>query len=123
MKAYLISKMNEGGVPDIDFETITYKGYVIAAQIRNDWGCYLFAGTAVQLAAINALPETYAICTQANLDNVIASAVRTRINNWLSARDYPTIPAGWTYRQVINAIFKRLNQKFDIEKLDVTETP
>jgi len=120
-KAYLICKINEGGGADIDMEATPYTTYVLAAQIGNSWGCYMFVATAAQLTAINALPNVYGICTVANLDNVIAVAVRNKVNTWLDARGFPTIPAGWTYRKVVNAIFKRINEKFDIDKLDILD--
>jgi hypothetical protein len=57
----------------------------------------------------------------AELDGVIAAGVRTKLNDWLTARGYPTIPAGWTYRQVVRAVFKRFSDLFDIGTVDIAE--
>ncbi len=85
----------------------------------------MFSGTAAQLTALAALPaaQFVPICVVtksgdvrwAELDGVIGSTARTRINTWLSARSLPTIPVGWTYRQVVLAIFKRLHANFDLD--------
>lgn len=41
---------------------------------------------------------------------------------WLTNNGYPTIPIGWTYHQVIDAICKRLVPDFDIDhKLYIVE--
>jgi len=127
MKMFCLVKM-KGGEPDVNSAVTPYYGYVHAADVAG-WGAYLFSGTTAQLTAINALPNVYGICAVtesgnvkwAELDGVISSAVRTKINNWLTARGYPTIPAGWTYRQVVNAIFKRLNDRFDLTAFDVMD--
>lgn len=39
---------------------------------------------------------------------VIPTAMRTRINVWLTARGWTNVPAGWTYRQLLEAIKARL---------------
>lgn len=128
MKAFgIVSIVN--GRPDIG--ALGYHGFVLCAHIGQNWGCYIFSGTAAQLQAINALPNVYAICAVteggqvkwAELDGVIAPAVRTRLNSWLSARGYPNIPAGWTYRQVVIAIYKRINDVFDLAMNDVADSP
>lgn len=41
------------------------------------------------------------------LTNVIPNAIRLRINVWLTSRGYPTIPAGWTWKQLLVAIKQR----------------
>ncbi len=124
MKAFAIVSMT-GGVPDIDPTVTPYYGYCLGAHIP-DWGLYLFSGTQAQLLAINALPSVTGICmvTQdgvkwAELDGVIAAGVRTRLNTWLAARGYPTIPVGVTYRRVILEIYKRVNDRFDLGTFDV----
>ncbi len=43
-----------------------------------------------------------------DLNTVIPAGVRTRINAWLTARGYSTIPAGWTYKQLLVAIRQRV---------------
>lgn len=130
MKAFAIIPM-VGGRPDLDPDVVSWHGYTLCAHIGHNWGCYLFSGTAAQLQAINALPHVYGICAVtesgairwAELDNPISPAVRTRLNTWLENRDYPTIPAGWTYRQVILAVYRRVNEWFDLDSVDVADTP
>jgi hypothetical protein len=43
-----------------------------------------------------------------DLDNVIPLRIRTKINAWLSNHGYPTVPAGWTYKQMLLAIKARV---------------
>lgn len=110
---------------------LPYHGYCLAAQLNDTWGLYVVSGTAAQLTAINALPDTYAICTVTEsegakwpeLDSVITSARRTRINSWLTARGLPTIPAGWTYRRTLEAIGQRIRANYTIDSADVAEVP
>lgn len=126
-KLFAICQM-EGGMPQVDFQATPVKGYVLADQIGG-FGAYLFSGTGPQLVALNALPQVVGIVAVtesgdtrwAELDGVIAAAVRTRLNTWLTARGYPTIPAGWTYRRVIEAVYKRLNDHFDLGWFDIAE--
>ena len=42
------------------------------------------------------------------LNTVIPSGIRTRINTWLTNHMYPTIPVGWTYKQLLIAIRDRV---------------
>jgi hypothetical protein len=125
-KLFAICRMS-GGLPDIDVTVTPVKGWVLCDQVGNQ-GAYLFSGTAAQLAALNALSQVLGIIavTQngarwAELDGVISSAVRTKLNTWLTARGYPNIPADWTYRQVILAVYKRLNNHFDLSNFDIEE--
>jgi hypothetical protein len=82
-----------------------------------------------QLQAINALPNVYGIAfvTESDaahwteLDNVITPAMRTRLNTWLTARGYSTIPAAWTNRRVIMAVFRRLRGDYDFPCCDVMD--
>ena len=90
MKAFAIIKMN-GGSPEIG--GLPCRGYVLCAHSGQNWGGYIVSGTPAQLQAINALPDTYAICAVTEtgvtkwpeLDNVISEAVRARLNTWLGA--------------------------------------
>jgi hypothetical protein len=117
-----------GGSPNVDASVTPYTGYVHADSIGG-FGAYLFSGTPAQLTALNALPQVIGIVAVseagdvkwAELDGVIAAGVRTKLNTWLTARGYPTIPAGWTYRQVVEAVYKRLNARFDLSGFDVSE--
>lgn len=116
------------GAPEIDAQTTPYRGYVHCGGNAN-WGAYLISGTGAQLVAINALPNVYGICAVtksgnviwAELDNTIPAGVRTRLNTWLTARGFATIPAGWTNRQVVRAIFQRLRVDFEIGQEDVAD--
>jgi hypothetical protein len=126
-KAFLITTMTNG-TPN--FSGLPHFGSVLCARSPNDqFGIYIVTGTSAQLLAINALPQVFAICAVTSASNsrwpelkdVIPVARRTRINEWLTARGYPNIPAGWTYRQVIEAVCRRLNDRYEIETADVLE--
>ncbi len=127
MHGFAICKM-AGGLPDIDFEATPVHGYTLGGVVGN-FGAYLFSGTAAQLAALNALPQVVVICALttagdvrwAELDGKIAEAIRTRLNTWLTTRGYPTIPADCSNRQVVEAIYKRMNDKFDLGGIDVAD--
>jgi len=109
-----------GGLPDIDTSVTPVIGWVLCDKI-GDQGAYLFGGTAAQLTALNAPPQVLGIVAVtengdtkwAELDNVISAGVRTKMNAWLTARGYPNIPADWTYKQVIMAVYQRFNARFD----------
>jgi len=117
-----------GGDPDIDRVAIPYHGFAKCISVSN-YGCYLFSGTTAQLTALAALPaaQFVPVCVVthddkvrwAELDGIIANGVRTKLNTWLTARSLPNIPVGWTYRQVVMAIFKRLNADFDLDWFNV----
>jgi hypothetical protein len=128
MKAFLITSIIAGHP---DFSRKPFKGCVLCAITPNrEHGIYIVTGTAGQIAALNALSQVYAICavtapanapTWPELNDVITVAKRTRINTWLTSRGYPTIPAGWTYRQVIRTLCRRLNDNYEIDTADVLE--
>jgi hypothetical protein len=127
MKAFLVTRIIDGNP---DFSGLLYSGAVLCAKTLNNWGIYIATGTPAQLLAINALSHVYGLCTvtspenQPNwpeLNDVIPAARRTRINEWLTDRGYPTIPAGWTYRQVILKICLWLNPHYEIETADVLD--
>lgn len=127
MKGFAICDMADGR-PNINFAATPCKGYVLGAQIGQSWGAYLFGGTQAQLTALNALPNVYGVCLVsegevrwAELDGAIATAAINRLNTWLSARGYATIPAGWTYRQIILAVYKRMNENFSLEGIDIVD--
>ena len=127
-KAFMITHM-EAGSPD--FSGFPYNGCALCAKTPNrEHGIYIVTATTAQLAAINVLPQVFFICLVTapenaarwpELEDVIPTPRRTRINEWLSARGYPTIPAGWTYRQTIRAICRRLNDHYEIDTTDVLE--
>jgi hypothetical protein len=46
--------------------------------------------------------------TNIQFNAVIPTAIRNRINAWLTARGWTNVPSGWTYKQLLNAIKVRL---------------
>lgn len=112
-----------GGLPKIDTSATPYCGHIFIGEVAG-WGAYLISGTGPQLTAINALPQAVGICVMTQdenvkwmeLDSVIVLAIRQKLNTWLSAHNYSTIPAGWTNKQVVLAIFRKLNDRFDLDK-------
>jgi len=118
-----------GSDPELSREVTPYIGHVHIGDLNQQWGVYMVSGTGAQLVAINALPQVVGIVAVTEsggvkwgeLDSVIASAIRTKLNTWLANRGYPIIPTSWTNRQVVQAVFKRLNGKFDFDLFDVTE--
>ena len=117
------------GQPDLG--GLPFRGYCQLAK-AGGWGLYLVSGSAAQLSSIGALANVYPLVAMtdngilkwAELDNVVTAAHRTKLNNWLTARGYPTIPAGWTYRQILMAILQRLRGRVDdwnIEESWVTD--
>jgi hypothetical protein len=117
-------KTNGGGIPDLDTQTYKYHGHVYIGSVAG-WGAYLISGTAAQLTAINALPQAVGIAVLTHpkdgpkwveLDSNVTTAIRNKLNTWLGNNGYPTIPAGWTNRLVVETIFRRLNPAFDLEK-------
>ena len=93
------------------------------------YGAYLFVGSAAQLTALNALPNVIGLIAMTNapddekrwleLDGALPTALRTRINNWLTARGRPNIPTGQTYRQVVRAIFRHFADMDPLESVFV----
>lgn len=129
MKAFAIIRMS-GGSPDFDQREYPIHGYVLAFHLPDSsWGGYLLSGTGAQLNAVNNLPQVVGIVsvTQsgdvrwAELEGVCPAALRTKLNTLLSNHGYPNIPSGWTYKQVIREIFKRVNKHFDLNAIDVAD--
>lgn len=128
-KMFAITQM-VGGAPNTDplQAGIDYKGVIHCGSL-GQFGAYMYSGTPSQLAALDALPTVVALAIMteagaikwAELDTVITTAHRTRLNTFLTNRGLPTIPAGWTYRQVINAVWNRFYSGFDINKNDLAE--
>src|SRR3990167_3098181 len=100
-----------GGLPNIPASTPVH-GWAHFDSL-GQYGAYLFSGTAPQLAALNALPNVVGLAVMTGkadnekdwleLDTVIAAGVRTKINNWLTARGYPTIPTSWANKKDVRA--------------------
>lgn len=128
-KLFAVSRMLNG-LPDIDLVTTPVSGGYLLCGKAGIWGVYMFSGTGPELTAINNLSQVVGIVAVtesgdirwAELEDVIPAGTRTKINTWLTARGYSTIPVGWTGRQVVQAIFKRLNDKFEIEAFDLLGT-
>jgi hypothetical protein len=118
-----------GGSPDIDQSVTPYHGHVHCGSVEGV-GVYLISGRPAQLSAIDALPQVVGIVILTKNENIkypeledtITSNRRTKLNNWLIARDLPTIPVGWTYRKVVKAIMNRAHSKADIETEDVEDS-
>ncbi len=116
------------GSPQIDMTVTPYAGHVYVGSIAG-WGGYLISGTLAQLQALQATPQVVGIAMLTSndtakwkeLDAVITPAMKVKLNTWLTARGWPTIPAGWTARQIINFAMKRLNPNFKIENEWVTD--
>jgi hypothetical protein len=126
MRAFGFIKETVPGQPAFDRETYPYHGHAHCASL-GEWGAYLISGTRPQLTAINALPEVVGICLiskgedWAEIESLITAATRTKINNWLTARDLQPIPSGWTNRRVVVEIFKRLHNQFDLNNFWIAE--
>lgn len=119
----------EGGLPVISQANPPYTNWVSMGDLPDSFGLYLVSDTAARLVAADSISGVYGICAISQtgdikwteLDSVITAAARTKINSFLSARGYPTIPAGWTNKQVVKAILTRINDKFDINDFWVVE--
>jgi hypothetical protein len=61
------------------------------------------------------------LCRTELLDNVIDTAVRSQLNGWLTNAGYALIPADWTYRQTITAIYQLCNATGKFEDNDIVE--
>lgn len=121
-----------GGYPAVDPLQVgkDYFGHVHMDSLGG-FGAYLFSGTAIQLSAVNALANVVGIvgvtdtggAHWAELDGVISAGVRTNLNTWLTNHGQATVPAGRTYRQVINAVYQHFNTRFDVDTngVDVTD--
>jgi len=128
-KLFCAIKEHSRGEPQVDWEQFPQVSQCHCESV-GEWGLYLLAGTGAQLSALNALPEVVGIVAVtesgetkwAELDGVIAAGVRTRLNAWLSARGHPTIPEDWTYRRVVEAVFKRAHERFDLNSFDLAES-
>ena len=126
-KIFSLVRMSSGQ-PDFDPTVTPVHGWVHCDSIGN-WGAYLVSGTAAQLTALNALPQVVGLVAVteagdvrwAELDNNLPAAIRTRLNTWLTARGYPTIPTGWSNRRGVREIFQRFNARFDLAAFDVAD--
>jgi len=111
----------EGGAPALPEET-PVKGYALGAQHRN-FGLYLVAGTAAQMKAVDALPETCGICTATQVDEVVSDAKRAEINAWKDQHfpSLPDVPPDWTYGRIARYIYERADQNYHHEVLYIKD--
>lgn len=72
-------------------------------------------GSDVNLKLKSVLDDFVFVLAKRNMDlsgidfnAVIPTAIRTKINAFLTARSWPTVPAGYTWRQLFAAIKARL---------------
>ena len=127
MHAYAVIEMAEGK-PAVDFAATPVSGYVLAAGPVGGFGLYLVSGTTAQLAALNALTNVWGLVAMGTsggvhwgqLDTTISTAIRTKLNTWLTAGGYPAIPTGWTYRQVLAALVQHMKRANDDWDLNIT---
>ena len=128
MKAFALCTQ-VGGMPILGDPPLPCTGWVQCGTI-GQFGGYLFSGTAAQLIAINALANVIGLVAMtetgdvrwAELDGNLPAALRTRLNTFLTARGWPTIPTGWTYRQTVVEIFKRLNDRWDLSSHNILDS-
>jgi hypothetical protein len=119
----------EGGMPVIAQAKTPYTNWVSLGDLPNKYGLYMVSDTPARLQAADTISGVYGICVitksgdvqWAELDNVITPAMRTKINTWLSAHSYSTIPVSWTNRRVVTELLKRIDAKFEINQFFVDE--
>jgi len=121
MQVYVVAREINDGTPE---ETPTLSqpdsgkvvgGVLVHYASIGQWGLYSINDKAAAILDWVSKPTVYvvsprtrnAVSRWVEADEVIDPAVRTRINSWLTARGYPTIPAGWTKRQVVEAFVDR----------------
>ena len=130
MKAFCLMRM-VGSQPDLPVAAQGLVNWVFCDRIpTTNWGAYLVAATGANLQALDtqwagfvgivAVTESGDV-RWGELENPTADAVRTKINNLLEAHNQPTIPAGWTNRQVVRAIYERANAHFDLSNFDIMD--
>ena len=127
-KMFAICRM-AGGQPDLDLEVTPVHGWALADQL-GQYGAYLFSGTGQQLLAVNALPQCLGIVGVTSsgdvrwpeLDGALPENIRTKLNIWADSMGLPNVPDGWDYRRTVKEVFKRFNDKFDINSIDISES-
>ena len=129
-KAFALIRMT-GGQPDLPEQAQGRVNWTLCDRIgATNWGAYLVAATGADLLALDTQWDGFvgivAVTDSGDvrwgeLENPCASTVRDRINTWLAAQGLPTIPDGWTNRQVVRAIFERANARFDLRAIDIVD--
>jgi hypothetical protein len=130
MKAFALIRM-VGGQPDLPEAAQGLVNYTLCDRIPGtSWGAYLVAATGANLQDLDTLWGGFigiiAVSDSGDvhwgeLENPAAEDVRSRLNTWLDARDMTLIPEQWTNRQVVRAIFREANQRFDFRAIDIMD--
>lgn len=121
-KMFCLIQMNNG-VPDTSplQQGVDYSGHVHISSLGG-FGAYIISGTGPQLAALNALPSVVGIIAVTEtatrwpeLDGTVSVAVRNAVNTWLTNHGQATVGAGLTYRQLVNALYRKFSVNFDAD--------
>ena len=100
---------------DIVMIDVTPTLTVAASYAAGDYVLYMFSGTQAQLTAVGTLATVAPLVAVTDngvlhypeLGSNVSTAIRTKINAWLTARGLLNIPTGWTNRQLLTAILSR----------------
>jgi len=121
VQAYIVAReLTEGTPEEMPNLSPPDTGKVVGGVLAHfasigQWGLYSITGKTADVSAWIAKPTIYPLAYRtrtgqlrwAEQDETIDPAIRTRLNTWLTARGYNTIPAGWTKRQVVQALVDR----------------
>ncbi len=66
--------------------------------------------------------ETEVTVSFAELDQTVDAIKLTKMNDWLTAHSYSTIPADWINRQVFVDVFRNLTPDFDFTQFGVRDS-
>ena len=131
MKAFALVRMSDGQ-PDLPQAAQGRVNWTLYDRIGDTgWGAYLVAATGPDLQALDtqwsgfigivAVTESGDNVHWGELENPCADAVRARLNTWLAAHGYRTIPEQWTNRRVVREIYERANARFDFRAIDIMD--
>jgi len=135
-KCFALIRLDETGpsiIPDLPYAQMVGEvfNYTLCDRLPGtNWGAFLCSARGAVLTQLDALSARFigivAVTDSGGvvwgeLENPADSAVRTRLNTWAAAHNQPTIPAGWTNRQVVRAIFERANERFDFGGINTME--
>jgi hypothetical protein len=128
----LAAQQLSGGTIGPNLGGLAHRGFVQCDPTSGDgnWASYIITGTANQLQAINALASVIGLVAVtesgdvrwAELDGTPITNQRNALNTKLAAQGWPTVPSGWTWRQIVRAAFRRLNDAFDFDGFDVADS-
>ena len=126
-KMFAICRMT-GGQPDLDLEVTPVHGWALVDQL-GQYGAYLFSGTGQQLLALDGLPQCLGIVGVTSsgdvkwpeLDVALPTAIRNKLNIWADSMGLPNVPLNWDYRRTVIEVFKRFNEAFDLNGIDISE--